>query len=473
MVFSSISFLFVFLPVTLVMYVVTGRLGPLRAQNAVLALASLIFYTWSSGALVSLLLLSIVVDFLIAGRVARAGTPRRRQAWVAISVIVNLSMLSYFKYAAFLIDTINNLGLGDIARPSIALPIGISFFTFQSMSYTLDVARGRVEHLRNPIDFALYVALFPQLIAGPIVRFHEISPQLQARRTTAQGFAAGAVRFSHGLAKKVIIADGVAELADAAFSPTIDPSFFEAWIGIAAYTTQIYFDFSGYSDMAIGLGMMFGFSFPENFARPYSAHSITDFWRRWHITLSNWFRDYLYIPLGGNRAGARRTYVNLVVVFLLTGLWHGAQWTFVVWGAFHGAVMLVERLGRFGQSPSGIALVGRRVYALMMVMVGWVLFRAPSIDDAANYFGSLFAFGDRGTGEPLLGGLVDRRSITLLLVGLATIFMKPSFSTGPWLAGATSAAATASRYVVVVLLLPYSIALLATGEFSPFLYFRF
>ena len=316
MVFSSVTFLFFFIPAALAIY----TLVPPRLRNAVLLLISLVFYTWGSGAIVGVLFVSVIVDYAL-GFVAAAGArdddQGLRRLAITLSVVVNLSLLAWFKYAGWLIENAADAGLYSGAAPDIVLPIGISFFTFQSMSYTIDVARGRCGHLVNPLDFALYVTLFPQLVAGPIVRYHEIEPEIRRRDHTTHNLGEGAVRFGHGLVKKLVIADTVGVVADAAFgADTLTMG--AAWVGALAYTMQIYFDFSGYSDMAIGLGKMFGFTIPENFARPYSAVSITDFWRRWHITLSNWFRDYLYIPLGGSRGRPVTVYRNLMVVFLLT-----------------------------------------------------------------------------------------------------------------------------------------------------------
>jgi alginate O-acetyltransferase complex protein AlgI len=341
------------------------------------------------------------------------------------------------------------------------------------MSYTVDVARGRRAHLRNPIDFALYVALFPQLIAGPIVRFHEIADQLGDRRAGMDAFAEGAVRFTHGLVKKVVVADAVAVVADAAFAtPAGELTAVTAWLGVTAYTLQIYFDFSGYSDMAIGLGRMFGFRFPENFARPYSAVSVTDFWRRWHMTLSNWFRDYLYIPLGGSRDGASRTYRNLWVVFLLTGLWHGAAWTFVAWGAYHGALLVAERL--VGQRPTGPTNLEpvRRAATLLAVMVGWVLFRAETLTGALGYLRAMVAPGSLEV-APQVAEVLDLRVTLVLAMASLVVLLPRHLVLGPTLERARGAAPAAARLAVFGLALPYALLLMAGGSFSPFLYFRF
>ena len=474
MVFTSLEFLFYFLPITLAVYLA----APKTWRNGVLLAASLVFYLWGGGVFVFILVTSIIVDYFACSIVARGriqGLPRLMRTGITLSVVVNLALLAYFKYANFAIEQLNGLGFGEIAWNSIALPIGISFFTFQSMSYTIDVARGRAKHMRNPVDFAVYVASFPQLIAGPIVRYHEIADQLKVRKTTIDGFAEGAVRFIHGVVKKVVIADGVAIIADAAFAvPDGQVTWSVAWIGTLAYTIQIYFDFSGYSDMAIGLGRMLGFTIPENFRRPYSAVSITDFWRRWHITLSNWFRDYLYFPLGGSRGSKSSTYRNLVIVFLLTGLWHGASWTFVAWGAYHGALLTAERITR--QRPTGDGSVPfeplRRAVVLLAVMVGWVLFRADSFSQAATFLKAMF-FSVGGEIAPTLSPALNNRNSLILVLGLAVVLLPRRFVGGSYVARGSGLRPALARLAVVGIGLPYAAVLIAAGTFSPFLYFRF
>jgi alginate O-acetyltransferase complex protein AlgI len=472
MVFSSVTFLFFFLPICLGGYYLLGN----RLRNGWLLLSSLVFYTWGGGALVSLLIISTAVDYLM-GWVVASGISQNRRSLVRLgvlgSVVVNLGLLSYFKYANFFVEQINSLGFGNIAWNSVVLPIGISFFTFQSMSYTIDVSRGRVEHLRNPLDFALYVTLFPQLVAGPIVRFHEVSDQLRNRVVNVENFALGAARFSHGLAKKVLIADSVAPIADAAFRA--DPGGLgpaAAWLGLAAYTIQIYFDFSGYSDMAIGLGSMFGFTFPENFRRPYSAVSVTDFWRRWHITLSNWFRDYLYIPLGGSRRSSGRTLVNLWIVFVLVGIWHGANWTFLLWGIYHGAWLVAERLT--GQRPVGDGASWaplRRLITLLAVMVGWVMFRSPSAGHAVSYLGAMFSAG--GLTPQALSNALDTRAVLALGVGAASVLIPGNVVGGLLVTGWRGSRGVAVRVAEVAIALPIVMIVVASGSFSPFLYYQF
>jgi alginate O-acetyltransferase complex protein AlgI len=477
MVFSSPVFLFFFLPAVLTAYYVLPR----PTRNPVLLVASLAFYAYDSGALIVLLLISTVTDF-IAGRIVARGRIRGQSSairlGVTLSVVVNVALLGYFKYANFLIDQLNTvgsgLGLGQIAWPSVILPIGISFYTFQSMSYTIDVARGRAEPVSNLLDFGLYVSLFPQLIAGPIVRYHEISDEIRARRTTLDDFSEGVVRFAHGLAKKVIVADAAGLVVEEVFR--LQPGELTtaaAWLGVSAYTLQIYFDFSGYSDMAIGLGRMFGFHFPENFRRPYSALSITDFWRRWHITLSNWFRDYLYIPLGGSRTTTAGTYGNLTIVFFLVGLWHGASWTFVIWGIYHGVLLVVERVT--GQRPVGDEAPSswpRRLYTLFAVMVGWVLFRSSSMSQAISILEAMLT----PQGGPLPASvavvLTTRVQVTMILASLVVLLPR-DFVGGIVIPQASGRPAVAGRMGLMLLGLPYAMALVATGTFSPFLYYQF
>ena len=400
MSFSSTVFLFAFLPVVLLIYQVT----PARGRNLFLLLVSFFFYTWGETWFALIMLASITVDYFAALWIADSlGRPRSgevsllpvggprslsQKLGLLFSLTANLSILGFFKYFHFTADSFHAiaLGLGFAGERwqttwQIALPLGISFFTFQSMSYTIDVYLGNVRATRRFLDFATYVSLFPQLVAGPIVRYRDIAADLYRRRTTADDFAYGVRRFALGLSKKVLIADAFAFPADRIFAlPAAELTPGLAWLGVASYTIQIYFDFSGYSDMAIGLGRMFGFRFLENFNYPYVSRSVTDFWRRWHISLSSWFRDYVYIPAGGNRKGRLRTFLNLWLVFFLCGLWHGASWNFVIWGLFHGTLLVIERVLRphLGRLASPWKFLGH-VYLLLAVMVGWVLFRADTL----------------------------------------------------------------------------------------------
>lgn len=449
-------------------------ISPKALRNIVLLVASLIFYYWGAASNTWVLLWVVAASFIGAKFLDS------RTAFV-FTVAAVLTPLLWFKYASFFstvgLDVLAPIGIEGTALPARVLPVGISFFTFQALSYVIDVRRRDAEPLDRADRHLLYIALFPQLIAGPIVRYAEIRDQLYERVITADGLAAGATRFTHGLAKKVIIADSVAPIADAAFAngdfrPTI-----AAWVGVLAYTVQIYFDFSGYSDMAIGLGMMLGFRFPENFERPYSSQSITEFWRRWHITLSSWFRDYVYIPLGGSRVNGLTTYRNLAVVFFLTALWHGAAWTFLVWGGLHGLWLIVERMT--GLATAIRAPIARRVLTLLIVMVAWVFFRAPSIGEAGAYMSDMFV----PSSGPMSGEIVAAMTVpaTLaLLVGASSLFFPKHWLIGQRLSevtrtgsASTSPTALSVRAAYVFATLPACMVLIATNDFSPFLYFQF
>jgi alginate O-acetyltransferase complex protein AlgI len=474
MVFSSVTFLFFFLPVVLGAY----YLVPPRARNAVLVVASLAFYTWGAGTIVFALIGSVAANFVIGLRLERAGDrgdAGRARRWLALGVVVNLVLLGWFKYANFGVATWNGalgaIGAEGISWVAIVLPIGISFYTFHALSYLMDIHRGSARHLASPIDFVLYITFFPQLIAGPIVRFHEIREQLVQRRETVDAFAAGIYRFSLGLGKKVLIADTVAPVANVAFgTPTGELSMFAAGIGVIAYAVQLYFDFSGYSDMALGLALMFGIRLPENFDRPYAARSVTEFWRRWHMSLSRWFRDYLYVPLGGNRGTPRQTYRNLVIVFLVTGLWHGANWTFVLWGAYHGILLLIERLTGAGRG-GGIRPAGWQVVTVALVVLGWVLFRAPTLDAAAGYYAALLR---PGLDLPLdLRVALDPLATLCLVFGAGSVLLPRTWVTGVRLENPLPDSHRVLRLVVAGLVLPAALVFVISGTFSPFLYFQF
>ena len=395
MLFNSYEFLFVFLPIVLLGYYV---LVPKRARLGFITLMSYLFYGWWDWRFCSLMLISTVIDYQSGKRIHASSDPRVRKRWLLLSIVSNVSLLGFFKYFDLTADTANQLlawfGVGAeplIPLLNVVLPVGISFYTFQSMSYSLDIYMGAAKPARSPVQFACYVALFPQLIAGPIVRYRDLADQLVYRTHTWAKCSLGIQFFVAGLAKKVILADGAAFLVGDAFEVAA-PGLFSAWIGTLAYTMQIYFDFSGYSDMAVGLGLMLGFRLPQNFNSPYKALSITDFWRRWHITLSSWLRDYLYIPLGGNRLGATRTYVNLLITMLLGGLWHGAHWNFVIWGGFHGALLAIERMwGKRGLLTRAPQLIQQSA-TFLLVMVGWVFFRAESLGQAGAVFRGMLGF---------------------------------------------------------------------------------
>ncbi len=480
MVFSSIPFIFFFLPLTLAAY----HLAPRRVRNTVLLVASLVFYAAGSGRFVLLLILTNAINFgLVAGLDAArtAGDEQRRRVLTAIALVLDVGVLAWFKYANFLVDQVNlaRVMFGTDALPwtSVLLPIGISFFTFQRMSYTIDVSRGVRPALRNPFDHLLYVVLFPQLIAGPIVRYQDIDEQLRAdRRVRFDDIGVGAIRFAHGLAKKVLIADTVAPIADAVFELPGTPSSLAVWIAVLAYAVQIYADFSGYSDMAIGLGHMFGFTFPENFRRPYSALSITDFWRRWHITLSTWFRDYLYIPLGGSQTSTRyRVYLNLSLVFLATGFWHGAAWTFVFWGGYHGALLMLERVTgqRVTDAATARFVAARRALTFVLVVFGWVLFRARSMSQAARFLKAMVVPSGTGLTAELAHALTTQASLTLALSLVVLVLLPRDFVAGRTLTSSTRRPVVVWRYATAFLLLPATAVVTASTTFSPFLYFRF
>ena len=478
MVFSSIEFLWLFMPMTLVAY----GLVPPRARNYVLAFLSVVFYAWGAHATV-LLFLAMIAGNYVAGRwigrlqsAARDGAARRVM-WGAVAA--NLTVLAIWKYAEFavsqLADVLRVAGASDaVSVPSIALPIGISFFTFHAISYVVDITRGRAAPMRRLSDYAQYMAFFPQLIAGPIIRYHEIADQILSpppRSRRLDDIAEGFPRFALGLAKKVLIADQVAPISNAAFGNADSLTSPAAWIGVLAYTVQIYFDFSGYSDMAIGLGRMFGFRFPENFNRPYSAVSVTDFWRRWHMTLSRWFRDYVYIPLGGSRAGDRTTYRNLLLVFLLVGLWHGAAWTFVLWGMYHGALLIVERRSGIRRLPAEYAPAARRAGTFLVVVLGWVLFRAADLGDAFAVYRAMFALDFGALPGPVDLALTSH-AVVALAIGLASVLLPRDLVLGRVVEGTWSGAPMAARAAVLVTL-PLSAIAVAAGSFSPFLYFQF
>jgi len=485
--FTEPAFLFLFLPLLLALYFAPASASHGRYANWVLLAASVIFYAKGGGSFTWLMLASIAFNYYIAIAVA----DRRSRGWLAFAVAANLVVLGVFKYANFFADNINTLFLAlrvhPVVVPRVLLPIGISFFTFHAISYVVDVYRGDATAQKSPAHAALYLLLFPQLIAGPIIRYRDIADQLAERRVEIDDLASGIRRFVIGLAKKVLVANVVAGPADRVFAmPAAQLSARHAWLGLACYTLQIYFDFSGYSDMAIGLGRMFGFRFPENFRWPYIAATVQEFWRRWHISLSTWFRDYLYVPLGGNRTSPRRVYANLVIVFFLCGLWHGASWNFVIWGLWHGTFLAIERrfgrrTGRTGGTDTAgppIALrVAAHAYTLTVVMVGWVFFRADTLAGSMAYLRAL-----AGLSPALPTPFTVRWYLTPeLALGLAagvvgSIPWVPALAARieaaprrPELAWSMSALNTASLAALLVV----SIMQMAARTYNPFIYFRF
>lgn len=465
MVFTSFIFLFLFLPLFL-----AGYFGaPARFRNAILLVASYVFYGYWRADFTLLLLFSTVIDYACGWGIHRSAKPLPRRILLLLSVTANLGLLGYFKYYNFGMENLSvisqMLGGSWITWEWVILPVGISFFTFQSMSYTIDIYRGSTAPARNILDFATYVALFPQLVAGPIVRYRTIAEELHSRQVNWQLFSTGVQLFCIGINKKVLLANNLGVLADGAFNLTV-PHAADAWVGLIAYTFQLYYDFSGYSDMAIGLGAMLGFHFPENFNSPYKADSITAFWRRWHISLSTWLRDYLYVSLGGNRHSTRRTYINLFITMLLGGLWHGAQWTFVLWGAYHGMLLALERAN--GKRPKfyGAAPLPVRIFCtFLLVMFGWLLFRATSVNhvllfvvvavDPSTWFEG-FAMSVSGLNFQL----------GVLAVAAAIAFFAPNAR--HWAGSDRSW----KRYFQLALFV-VAIHELMTQGFNPFLYFNF
>ncbi len=500
MLFSSTVFLFLFLPIVLALYFLLGK----WFRNLILLVASLFFYAWGEKLLVGLMLTSIAGNYVFGLWIAGSHEETRKKLAVGVAIAFNLGLLVLFKYAGWLWDSLSAVLVffgwsdqpmwplaayfsgDDFLRETftspgggIRLPLGISFFTFQSMSYVIDVYRGQGGVQKNPIDFAVYIALFPQLIAGPIVRYRDIALQIRNRVITRPGFAYGARRFIIGLGKKMLVANVAAVAADAIFAiPADEVPTGVAWLGAICFMVQAYFDFSGYSDMAIGLGRMFGFRFLENFSFPYAAKSLTDFWRRWHISLSSWFRDYLYIPMGGNRHGAVRTLFNLVTVFFLCGLWHGASWSYVVWGLFMGAFLVFERIGLrsfMDRRPDFM----RHVYLLLLVAVGWVIFRSPDMGYAVTYLKAMSGFG-APAGAYEVGLYLDPVTVWALVAGV--------IGSMPWLPRLVArvecwAESGARLRLRLVLELTGHLALaaifllsameLSAGTYNPFIYFRF
>ena len=469
MVFSSMVFLWIFLPIVFVGSLVVRRT---RYQNILLLLASLIFYAWGEPSYVLLLLVSILMNWSFGLLIDRFRG--KAKLFLVLAVAGNLGILAYFKYTDFLIGTVNSLIPGlNLPLANISLPIGISFFTFQAMSYVIDLYRGQIKVQKNLLYLALYVSFFPQLIAGPIVKYRDIELQIENRTVTMEGVTSGIRRFIYGLGKKVILSNLIAVACDNLYD--VEPGQMTgaiAWLCAITYTLQIYYDFSGYSDMAIGLGRMFGFQFLENFNYPYVSSSIREFWRRWHISLSSWFRDYLYIPLGGNRKGKLRTYLNNAIVFFCTGLWHGASWTFVFWGLFHGFFLILERMG-LGKLLDRSKVISR-VYTLLVVMVGWVFFRAEDMGLGLAIVQRMFLPWLYTESDVILGTLIGTEALIAAVLGILGCGVLQAFFTAP---GTSALAAkwkgSAPEALWCCLVLFASIVFLANNTYNPFIYFRF
>ncbi|TDV40743.1 MBOAT family O-acyltransferase [Actinophytocola oryzae] len=477
MSFASPLFLWVFLPLVL------GAIlaAPRHWRNGIIAVASLIFYAVGAGPTTLLLLVTIAVNYVIGQWLEPdewALAARRKRVLLITVICVDVGSLVVWKYLGFLTEQLNGLAQlfgGDFPITHLLLPIGISFYTFHNISYVVDIYRGERPALRNPVSFVTYISMFPQLVAGPIVRYREIADQLPQERThRTDDIAAGFPRFALGLCKKVIIADSLNPLVEACFATPGDRMTFAiAWLGALTYTLQLYFDFSGYSDMAIGLGRMLGFRLPENFARPYSSVTVTEFWRRWHMSLSRWFRDYVYIPLGGNRHGAAKTYRNLLIIFVLTGFWHGANWTYLVWGLYHGALLIIERGFHLDGAPSSRGrAVARRALTLLLVVVGWVFFRSADLPQALTMIGNMLLPDFTGLTDIVSEAFTNQR-LVILLCALAIVFLPAHPVTGPLLESSRSKPATVLRTTIMTAGLLYAAILVATGTFSPFLYYQF
>ena len=468
MVFSSAVFLFAFLPVVFILHTVIRNT---TARNVLLIVASLIFYAWGEPVYVVLLLASILINYLL-GRFVWG-----RKPVLVAAVIVNLAFLIVFKYAGFIVQSINAIPFISLKEPKISMPIGISFDTFQAMSYVIDTYRDERKRPGSFLDVMLYVCLFPQLVAGPIVKYNSVREQLQDRQISVEGTASGIQRFIVGLSKKMLIANVMAVAVDRMFALDMAQlDMASAWVGAVCYMLQIYFDFSGYSDMAVGMGKMFGFTFPENFDYPYTACSIRQFWKKWHISLTSWFREYLYFPLGGNRKGRARTLFNRFFVFLCTGIWHGADWTFVVWGIYHGVLTMLETVlvkdkkdknaGKAADSARSVIRVLGHIYTLLAVMIGFVIFRADSMRQAVHFIASMFSFGATAVGTMTAVSVMSPLFIITLII--AAVACTPVLRMLP-----KNAVTRLLGMVLTIILYMLCIMEIAAGSYNPFIYFRF
>lgn len=470
MVFASASFLFLFFPITLGLYYIINR----KYRNAWLFIASFVFYAWSGVAYAILILTSTIVNYFMGLTIDRA-MEKKRKLYVTIGVVYNLSVLGFFKYFNFFVDNIEKvikiaLPAFEFGEPIIPLPIGISFFTFQIMSYIIDLYRCEIKVQKSFVNLGLYIMLFPQLIAGPIVRYIDVEEQISNRKETLESFSIGIKRFVLGLAKKVCIANAMGAWADAAFDNLSLLNTPMAWLGIVAYMMQIFFDFSAYSDMAIGLGKMFGFDFLENFNYPYIARSMQDFWRRWHMSLTTWFRDYLYIPLGGNRHGKFKTYRNNLVVFFCTGMWHGASWNFILWGLYHGVFLILEKIG-LSKFLKKIPKVLSHCYVLLFVIIGWVFFRANDLTQSVYYLKNLFVL-NMDHMEFFLMSLENWKIFMLLCAIVFSTPIVPKLKC-IFIKQCNSCVQEIVATIVYFCLFVISIMFVAGSNFNPFIYFRF
>lgn len=471
MIFSSMVFLWIFLPILLIIYFVSKD----KYRNIILLIFSLIFYSWGEPQYISLIIFSILVNYILGLILDKVKNKRTEKLVLAIAVLFNLGLLGYFKYFNFFVTNINRIfGSSMISIRNIELPIGISFYTFQIISYIIDLYRGDIKVQKNPLNLALYISFFPQLIAGPIVKYHDIDEQLQKREVTTEKFARGINRFIYGLAKKVIIANSMAFIADSIFDANVSSiNMTISWIGAICYTLQIYFDFSGYSDMAIGLGRMFGFELMENFNLPYISCSITEFWRRWHISLSTWFKEYLYIPLGGNRKGKLRTLINLGIVFLVTGFWHGASWNFIIWGAYNGFFLIIERIKLKELLDKNKFKVINHIYSLLIIICGWVLFRADGMRNALKYLKVMFIPTSTESYFDLSLIINNRNIVFFIIAVLLSGILQCVFEKFKNKEKIKKVYRVYIEPILVSTLIFICIIMLASNTYNPFIYFRF
>ena len=467
MVFSSLIFLFIFFPLTLLLYFIARNI---KTKNFILVVASLIFYSWGEPVWVILLIFSSILDYTVSHAIEKHRNQPITKFYLAVSVIINLGLLAVFKYSGFFISTVNSVFGLSLPEPAFSLPIGISFYTFQTMSYSIDVYRGNVKAQKSFMNFLMFVSLFPQLIAGPIVRYSDIEDQISERAVTTEAFSAGMTRFMAGLGKKVLIANYAGSLATSLLKDIDSAAVMSVWFGVLFYAFQIYFDFSGYSDMAIGLGKMFGFDYPENFKYPYISTSITEFWRRWHITLSSFFRDYVYIPLGGNRVGVPRQILNLLIVWGLTGLWHGASWNFVLWGLYYFFFLCLEKFilkKFFDKIPSPI----RWLYSMSVVLVGWMIFYFDNFQTLITAFSVAFGHAGNAFTDPVSETLVINNVPFILIAAIAST---PVLNVIRRLVEKSSPLTESIlRIVYNIVMLILCVASLVGSTYNPFLYFRF
>lgn len=467
MVFSSLTFLFVFLPVILIVY----YLSPKKIRNTILFIGSLIFYAWGEPVYILIMLFSTAFDYvngILIKKYKETKQLKKSRMVLITSIVVNLGILCFFKYSNFFIENIRNIFNLDIQLLNIVLPIGISFYTFQTMSYTIDVYLGKVEAQKNIIDFGTYVTFFPQLVAGPIIKYRDVNIQLKNRKETIDDFSYGINRLSRGLFKKVILANNIGILWNQIIGqPISEIPVLTAWFGAICFSFQIYFDFSGYSDMAIGLGRMFGFHFPENFDHPYTSKSITEFWRRWHISLGTWFKEYVYIPLGGSKKGRKRLVINLLIVWTLTGLWHGASWNFVIWGVYFGVLLIIEKL-ILEKYLEKLPSIFRHIYTMFFVVISWIIFAFDDMTNVCTYLKAMFGMNNTVLLNRELLYMISTHALLIIICILAsTTFMKKININKDknWYVIIRNLACMAMFFI--------SVCFLIGSTYNPFLYFRF